>query len=164
MREERDVKEGEEDFEVSTPEASLSTVNDVIFGIQVFIIIIALISVFVGAVGIVNTMTTSVMERKREIGIMKAIGARNEQIFLQFFIEAGLLGLIGGILGAIVGTLISILGILGINSFIGSELKPSIDFLLILFTLTFSFLIGAVSGIVPAMNAAKQNPVDALRG
>jgi putative ABC transport system permease protein len=109
-------------------------------------------------------MTTSVLERKKEIGIMKSIGARNEHIFMQFFIEAGLLGLIGGLVGAVFGTLIGIVGTLGINNFIGGELKPTVDFMLIFFSLLGSFLIGALSGIVPAMKASKQSPVDALRG
>jgi len=164
LRKTRDVKIGEEDFEVSTPEASLATVNGILSGVQIFIALIAGISIFIGAIGIVNTMTTSVLERKKEIGIMKAIGARNSQIFFQFFVESGLLGLIGGIIGVIFGTLISLLGINALNNFLGAELKPVIDYLLIFYALFGSFLIGAIAGIIPAMNAAKQNPVEALRG
>src|SRR3989344_5567275 len=107
LRKIRNVKIGQEDFEVSTPEQALSTVNQILTGVQIFIVLIALISILVGAVGIVNTMTTSVLERKKEIGTMKAIGARNSDIFYQFFIEAGLLGLIGGLLGVAIGSLIS---------------------------------------------------------
>ena len=164
LRKQRDVKEGEEDFEVSTPEAMMETVNSILGGVQAFIIIIASISILVGAIGIVNTMTTSVLERKKEIGIMKAIGATNFQVFLQFFFESGMLGLMGGIIGAILGTLISIGGVAGINNFIGSELSPVIDFWLIGGALVGSFSIGALAGIIPAMNASKQNPVEALRG
>jgi len=164
LRKTRDVKIGEEDFEVSTPEATLSTINNILSGVQIFIALIAGISIFIGALGIVNTMTTSVLERKKEIGIMKAIGARNSQIFFQFFVESGLLGLIGGIIGVILGVLIGILGISALNNFLGTELDPVIDFLLIFYALLGSFLIGAIAGIVPAMNAAKQNPVEALRG
>lgn len=163
LRKVRDVKEGEEDFIVSTPEASMSQVNGILSGVKAFIVIVALISIFIGALGIVNTMTTSVMERKKEIGIMKSIGAKNGHIFLQFFIEAGLLGLIGGLIGAIVGTFIGFVGTLGINSFVGADLKPKVDFLLISLSLLGSFLIGAASGIIPAMKASKQSPVDALR-
>jgi putative ABC transport system permease protein len=163
LRRSRNVKVGEENFEVSTPEAALGTVNSILGGIQAFIVIIALISVFVGAIGIVNTMTTSVMERRKEIGIMKSIGATNGNVFMQFFIEAGLLGLIGGISGAIFGTAISVAGAIGIANFIGSEPIWEINYLFIAFVLFCSFLIGAASGIAPAMNAAKQNPVEALR-
>ena len=164
LRQRRDVKIGEEDFEVQTPQAMLGTVNSILTGVQIFIVIIASISILVGAVGIVNTMTTSVLERKREIGIMKAIGAKNSQVFLQFLIEAGLLGLIGGIAGAIFGTLIGYLGTIGISSFVGGSLSPNIDFMLIGLTLIGSFVVGAISGIMPARSAANQNPVEALRG
>jgi len=163
LRKRRDVKEGKEDFEVSTPESSLETVNSILSGVQAFIVIIAFISILVGALGIVNTMTTSVMERKKEIGIMKSIGARNEQIFFQFFVESGLLGLVGGLVGVLFGEMIGFLGVMGINSFIGSDMSPNINFVLILGALFGSFLIGAVAGIVPALRAANQNPVEALR-
>ncbi len=163
MRQRRHVKVGEEDFDVSTPEATLSSVNSIISGIQIFIIIIASISIAVGAIGITNTMTTSVLERKREIGIMKAIGARNEQIFYQFFIEAGLLGLIGGLIGAALGVGIGYIGTSALNAFLSSTTKPSISVWLIVFTMAGSFLIGSVSGLVPALKAAKENPVEDIR-
>lgn len=163
MRERRDVKKGEEDFEVSTPEAMLATVNQILTGVQMFIVLIATIAIIIGTIGIINTMMTSVMERRKEIGIMKAIGARNSDIFLQFFIEAGMLGLIGGLVGVIAGVGIGYLGTLGINYFIGSETAPSINFILIFTTLIGSFIIGAIAGITPAMKAARQNPVEVLR-
>lgn len=164
LRKRRDVDVGKEDFEVSTPDAMLDSVNSVLGGVQAFIIVIASISIFVGAVGIVNTMTTSVMERRKEIGIMKAIGAKNSQIFMQFLIESGLLGLAGGMFGCLVGMAVGAVGILAINNLIGGEIRPGIDFVLIGGSLVGSFLIGAIAGIVPAMNAAKQNPVEVLRG
>jgi len=164
LRERRGVKKGEEDFEVSTPDAILEQVNSVLNSVQIFIVIIASISIIVGAVGIINTMTTSVLERKKEIGIMKAIGAKNEHIFFQFFIESGLLGFIGGLIGIIFGLLIGYFGTLGINNFVGSTARPSLDLFLILFVLVGSFLIGAIAGIIPAMRAANQNPVEALKG
>jgi putative ABC transport system permease protein len=164
MRQRRDVEIGEEDFSVTTPEAALEMVNSVLGAIQVFIVIIAMLSIFVGSIGIVNTMTTSVLERRKEIGIMKSIGATNFQIFLQFFIESGFLGLIGGILGALAGTLIGYIGTLLINNWIGSSARFQLNFPLIFLTLFGSFLIGAVAGIIPAIQASKQNPVEALRG
>jgi putative ABC transport system permease protein len=163
MRELRKVKIGKEDFEVSTPEAALGTVNSILGGVQAFIIIIAFISIFVGAIGIVNTMTTSVLERKNEIGIMKSIGAKNSHIFMQFFIESGLLGFVGGLIGVIFGLGIGFLGIYGINSFIGSEIILKLDYFLIVASLLGSFFVGAISGVIPAWNASKLNPVDALR-
>jgi len=164
LRQRRDVDEGEENFEVSTPEAALASVNSILDGVQIFIVIIASISIFIGAIGIINTMITSVMERKKEIGITKSVGARNEHVFLQFFIESSLLGLIGGAVGILFGTLIGFAGIYGINLWLGTELGLNIDFILIFGSLFGSFLIGGIAGIVPAMQAAKQNPVEALRG
>ena len=163
MRQRRNVKKGEEDFEVSTPEATLKTINQILTGIQMFIALIASISILIGAIGIINTMMTSVMERKKEIGIMKAIGAKNEDIFVQFFIEAGMLGLIGGLIGIIIGTTIGFIGTLEINKYIGASSQPNLNFILIFASLAGSFLIGAIAGISPAIKAAKQNPVEAIR-
>ena len=164
VRRRRDVDVGKEDFSVSTPDALLDSVNSVLGGVEAFIIIIASISIVVGAVGIVNTMTTSVLERRKEIGIMKAIGARNSQIFLQFLIESGLLGFVGGLVGVLAGLGVAYVAIGGINSFLGSEIGMELDYVLIFGALVGSFVIGALAGIVPALNAAKQNPVEALRG
>jgi len=164
LRRNRDVDIGEEDFEVQTPDAALGTVNSVLSGVQIFVVMIAAISILVGALGIVNTMTTAVLERKKQIGTMKAIGARNSDIFLLFFIESGIMGLVGGVIGAIAGTAISYAGTLAINNFIGSEMSPQINYILIIFTLIGTFIIGSAAGIIPAMSAAKEKPVDALRG
>ncbi len=163
MRKRRDVKVGEEDFDIQTPQSILEKINSILGGIQIFIIIIASISIIVGVVGIINTMTTSVLERTKEIGIMKAIGAKNSDIFLQFLVESGMLGLIGGVIGVIIGIIAGYAGVFGINNFVGSSAKINISVPLILLSLAGSFIIGAVSGIAPAMNAAKQNPVEALR-
>lgn len=164
LRQRRDVDKGEEDFSVETPEAALETVNQVLGGVQAFVVLIAAISIIVGAIGIINTMTTSVIERKKEIGIMKAVGAKNSDIFMQFFVEAGLLGLIGGLVGVIIGINIGIVGVMAINNFIGASTAPQINLWLIFGALVGSFLIGSISGIIPAMKAAKQHPVQALRG
>lgn len=163
MRDRRDVKKGEEDFDVSTPESTLEQVNSVLNAISIFIIIIASISIVIGAIGIINTMATSVVERKREIGIMKSIGARNSHIASMFFVESGFLGLIGGIFGIIFGLLIGYVGVIAINNFVGATTSPEINFLFIFSALLGSFLMGAVAGIIPAISAARQNPVEALR-
>ncbi|MFH1802127.1 MAG: ABC transporter permease [archaeon] len=164
MRKRRDVKEGEENFEVSTPEASLAQVNSILNGVQVFISMIAVISILVGTIGIVNTMSTSVYERRKDIGIMKAIGAKNENIFILFLIESGLLGLAGGILGVAIGISAGYFGTIAISNFIGSDLVPQIDTFWVIAPIIGSFILGAVAGIIPAMRAANQNPVEALRG
>lgn len=163
LRDRRDVKEGEENFEVTTPEGSLSQVNQIISGIQIFIIIIASISILVGIIGISNTMTTSVFERRGEIGIMKAIGARNSNIFYQFLVESGMLGVFGGVIGVIIGVVIGLIGTNIINGFIGATTEPQINLALIFFSILGSFIVGAVSGVTPSLKAAKLDPVDAIR-
>ncbi len=159
----RSVTKNTENFEISTPQASLAQVNQVLGGVQIFIVIVASISIFIGAIGIVNTMTTSVLERRKDIGIMKSIGATNAQIFTQFFIESSLLGLVGGLVGSIAGELLGVVGTLSINSLINGHLPITVNFGLIISALFGSFLIGGIAGIIPAMRAATQKPVEALR-
>jgi len=163
LRRTRNVKVGEEDFEVSTPEASLASINEIITGVQIFITLVAGISILVGIMGIVNTMTTSVLERRRDIGIMKAVGAKNSQVFLQFFVESGILGLVGGIIGVFFGILIGWGGIVALGNFLSTRLTLEIDWFVIGGVFVGSFLIGGLAGISPAMQAANQNPVEALR-
>ncbi|PLW80893.1 hypothetical protein C0585_00280 [Candidatus Woesearchaeota archaeon] len=164
LRKRRDVKVGEEDFNVQTPESILDTVNTVLSGVQIFVGMIAAISIIVGALGIVNTMLTSVLERKNQIGVMKAIGAKNSDIFFIFFFESGLMGLIGGVVGVAFGSLISYFGTKGIHDFVGTDIGVSLNLFLIFGALLGSFMVGSIAGIIPAMRAAKENPVEAIRG
>jgi putative ABC transport system permease protein len=164
MRKERDVKKGDEDFTVQTPQATLAQVNSTLFAVQLFVYIIAAISILVGGIGIMNTMFTSVLERTKEIGIMKSIGAKNSAIITLFFIESGLIGSIGGIIGAAMGISIAMgLGFVG-RLVLGSELiRAEISFGLVFGSILGSFLLGTIFGVIPAIRASKLNPVDALR-
>ena len=164
LRKIRNVKEGEEDFSIETPASIIESVNSVILGIQIFVYIIAAISILVGGIGIMNTMYTAVVERTKEIGIMKSIGAKNSTIFSLFFIESGFLGAVGGIIGAILGwglaTGLSFVGRLVLGSdLISASISPTLIFSSIL----FSFILGSFFGTLPAIQASKLNPVDALR-
>ena len=164
IRKVRDVKEGEEDFSVQSPASVLESVNSTLLAIQIFVYIIAGISLLVGGIGIMNTMYTAVVERTKEIGIMKSIGAKNFIIFILFFIESGLLGTVGGIIGAIIGFItaygLAFVGraVLG-SGLIGAHISPQ----LIIGALLFSFIIGSFFGTLPAVRASKLNPVEALR-
>src|SRR3989338_1609372 len=99
MRKDRDLEIGKEDFEIQTPQQILETLGTILTIVQIVLIGIAAISLIVGGIGIANTMYTSVIERTKEIGIMKSIGAENKDIILIFLAEAGLLGLAGGVIG-----------------------------------------------------------------
>jgi len=164
MRKERGVKEGEEDFSVESPQNIIETLNSTLFAVQLFVYIIAGISILVGGIGIMNTMFTSVLERTKEIGIMKAIGARNSVIFTLFFIESGFLGMVGGIIGIILG-LTAAYGLAFIGGLVlGSELiQAHVSIWLIIGSLLFSFLVGTAAGVLPAVQASKMRPVDAIR-
>ena len=164
LRRDRNEKLGEETFTVETPLQSLSAVNNILNIINAIVIGIALISLFVGGVGIANTMYTSVVERTREIGIMKAVGAQNKDVMWIFLIESGLLGLVGGIVGALMGLGGAILVSNMANSALGNDLFiVSVDYILLFGAVGFSFFVGIISGVLPAMQASKLNVVDALR-
>jgi len=165
LEESRKRRRGEDlpSYTVLSSEKMTDIVGSIMGLIQVVTLGFASIAIIVGGIGIMNTMYTSVHERIREIGIMKAVGAKNKIIITIFLIESGIFGLVGGIGGIVLG-----LGLAKIveiycqiqNLFL---LKASITPQLILFGLAFSFLIGCIAGYLPARSASKLNPVDALR-
>ncbi len=164
LRRDRGVDEGEEDFTIETPEQVGKAFGSIILVIQIVVIGIAGISLIVGGIGIMNTMFTAVLERRREIGIMKAIGATNYDIIKLFMIEAGLLGMAGGAVGIIIGVGMSKFVEAAGKSALGTELlQAHFSWYLIGGALMFSFIAGVVSGALPALQAAKMHPVDALR-
>ena len=107
-------------------------------------------------------MVTAVLERTREIGVMKAIGATNKTILSLFLIEAAMIGGVGGIIGAMLGMALS-QGIAGIGQSTGINLRAPVSLELFLGALAFSMLVGMVSGLYPAKRAADLDPVEALR-
>ena len=163
LRKDRDEKLGEEDFSVQTPIQALQAVSTVLNIINLIITVIAAISLLVGGIGIANTMYTSVLERTKEIGVMKSIGARNKDILLIFLIESAFLGLVGGIVGALMGLALAFIAATGASSALGIDFKVVLSIPLLLSAISFSLLIGVLSGILPAFQASKLNPVEALR-
>ncbi|MBI5388819.1 ABC transporter permease [Candidatus Woesearchaeota archaeon] len=164
MRKERNVKEGEEDFRVELAAETLKTLDSTLFAVQLFVYIIAAISLLVGGIGITNTMFTSVLERTKEIGILKAIGARNGDIFTLFFIESGMLGLVGGIIGVTLGmTLAKGFAFVGAQQLSTDLIQANISIVLVFGSLAFSFIIGCVAGLIPALRASRLPPVECLR-
>ena len=163
FRKYRGLKKGEEDFTVQTFEDMMETFSTVINILNGVLVLIALISVFVAAVNIMNTMYTSILERTQEIGVMKSIGAKNKFILAIFMTESGILGLIGGILGVLLGWGISTLG--GVIAAMSglSMLRPAFPLWLVLGSLGFALMIGTLSGLLPSIQASKLKPVDALR-
>jgi putative ABC transport system permease protein len=163
LRKNRNQKIGEEDFYVQSFDdmiKSYSSALDIVIG---FIILIALISVFVSAVNTANTMITSVLERVKEIGVIKSIGGKNSEIFKIFLFESSFLGFVAGVLGVILGFVASFLGGQILKSLGYGFLQPYFSPWLFVGCIAFATLTGAISGVIPAIKASKINPVDALR-
>jgi len=163
LRKSKSLEEGKEDFFVQSFDDLLGAYSDVLNIIIGFIILIALISVLVSAINTANTMVTSVIERIREIGVMKSIGARNSEIFKIFLFESSFLGFVAGIVGVSFGwvvtsTLESFLKVLG-----WGFLTPHYSWHLFTGCILFATITGAISGAFPALQASKTNVVDALR-
>jgi len=163
LRKHKGQEKGKEDFFVQTFEDALQTFNNVINVLNGILVLIALISIIVAAVNTTNTMYTAVLERTKEIGIMKAVGARNSSILFIYVVESGFVGAIGGIVGVMLGYLISSTGgFIAANAGF-SFLKPAFPIWLTVGSILFAFTVGALAGILPAMRASKLRPVDALR-
>ncbi len=163
LRNDRNVDRGEEDFTVETPQELFQQFNTIILIVQAVLVGIAAISLLVGGVGITNTMFTSVVERTSEIGIMKAVGARNSDILQIFLIESAALGLVGGIIGVTLGVALSKAVEILVNAAGFALLTTSYSPALIIGSLVFSTVIGVIAGVVPAIRASRMQPVEALR-
>jgi putative ABC transport system permease protein len=128
--------------------------NAIIFGV-------ALISLLVGGLSVMNTMTMSISERIREIGIRKAIGASKGKIIKQFLIESAIMSMFGGITGLFLGWVF-----VTVANSIGNQSGTTLFLLtprLAIGSIIFAFILGIVSGLIPAWRAARMNPVEALR-
>jgi len=146
----------EKDFSVITSDFVQKTVGSILDTLSKLLFAITAVATVVGGIGITNTMFMSVLERVREIGILKSIGASNRDIQMIFLTESAIIGFVGGLVGFIIAV-----GIL----FIGHEfgLPYLIRIRWVIFVFVFSALVGVVAGYIPARQASRMNPVDALR-
>jgi putative ABC transport system permease protein len=145
------------DFSVADQTQLLSTATSVFSLLTVLLAGVASISLIVGGIGIMNIMLVSVRERTREIGIRKAIGAKNRDILLQFLVEALVLSILGGLIGVVIGVVAS--AVIGALAGWGFTFNP---ITLVVATL-FSLVVGVVFGVWPARQAARLDPITALR-
>jgi putative ABC transport system permease protein len=144
-----------DDFTVMEPTELMETISSIFIIINTILVAIAAISLIVGGIGIMNIMYVSVVERIKEIGIRRAVGATKSDILSQFLAEAVVLSLLGGFLGLLIS--------FAVVFFIQRYFPAYIDFLSILVALGVSSVIGIVFGVLPAKKAADLTPVEAIR-
>jgi putative ABC transport system permease protein len=164
----RKVNETTQNFTITSAKAIQEQVSSVADTMTLFLGGIAAISLIVGAIGVANSMFTSVLEKTREIGVLKALGSTNFEILRLFIIESGLFGLVGGIIGVILGTIVSALisgvGIgIGLPGLGGGNTQTLVTPQLVILAIALSTIIGIISGVLPARAAAQLKPVEALR-
>lgn len=144
-----------DDFSVETADSITETISNVTNALSMALGGIAAISLLVGGIGVANIMLVSVTERTKEIGLRKALGARRQDILLQFLLESVTISVFGGITGIILGFIVSII--------IAMLLVSTVTLWSVFLAFGFSVLVGVIFGMAPAIRASKLNPIDALR-
>jgi len=142
---------------VETMEQHAQTANNILSGVSIIGTLAASVSLFVAGIGILNIMSTAVLERTREIGVRKALGGSEREILLQFLFEAVFISLFGGIAGLLLGGIASVSIALIVN------IPLELSMLLNGFSLLAAVGVGLASGLYPAYRAARLKPVEALR-
>jgi len=160
----RHVTNRTKDYSITSAVAMQETISSTMETMTNFLAAIAAVSLLVGAIGIANTMFTTVLERTKQIGIMKAIGAKNRDIMTIFLMNSALVGFVGGAIGVAIGSVASTVIVLPMMagrmmSGGGNVVSPQ----LMLFGLSIAVGIGILAGLIPAYRASKLKPVDALR-
>jgi len=161
-------------IQVITPKSVLDAISSIIRTIELFVSTITAISLIVAGVGIMNTMLTSLMERVREIGILKALGMQKRTVLGVFLNEALMIGALGSVFGILTGSALALsidqLGLLEnfttgtYNTILGEiSIRPVFDISLFINSLIFGIMISVIFGLYPAWRAARMDPVDALR-
>ena len=135
---------------------------------DMFLAIFGSLALVVASLGIVNTLVMAILERRREIGILKALGAADRDVKMLFFVEAGVMGLVGGVFGVLIGWLIGRAINFGTNIYLARQSLPAISvtavpWWMVGLAIAFSILVSLAAGMYPASRAAKLDPVQALR-
>ena len=157
LRRRHRIEYDDDDFTVTSQKDILGVLNQVTNILTIFLAAIAAISLLVGGIGIMNIMLVSVTERTREIGIRKAVGAKRQDILVQFLIEAMVLSIIGGVIGVGFGALVSAL----VTATGALDTRVSLQ--AVALSVSFSLAVGLFFGLYPATRAASLNPIQALR-
>lgn len=163
LRERHDIANAEyDDFSVRSTAQGLEALTSITNALKIFLTAMAAISLLVGGIGIMNIMLAAVQERTKEIGLRKALGAKNWQITLQFLAETVFITVVGGVVGIMFGIAVSWL-VAAIARYLGYEWDFVISWFSIVLGVGVSATIGCVFGILPARRAARLDPIEALR-
>jgi putative ABC transport system permease protein len=155
-----DIEDASDKFDALTSQELARQAGAIVDQVRIFTFGIGAIAAFVGGLGVMNTMIMSVMERRREIGVMKAIGATNRVVLQQIITESAMISFIGGVGGILLG----LLGALLLSNVIGGgQITATVTPSLALTGLGFALLLGIIGGLYPARKAAMVDPVQALR-
>ncbi len=152
-----------DDFYIMTQQGVINQVSTILTALTAFLTAVVAISLIVGGIGVMNVMLVSVTERTREIGLRKALGARNKDILLQFLMEAILLSLGGGIIGVTLGTTLGFLTAIGLSRGLGLAWEFTFPLGAMLVGLSVSMVVGIIFGLYPAWKASRKSPIEALR-
>ncbi|MDD3170285.1 MAG: ABC transporter permease [Candidatus Paceibacterota bacterium] len=152
----------DDDFTVRSVQEALDALGTITTAIRFFLVAVSAISLIVGGFGIMNIMLATVEERVNEIGLRKAVGAKNFHITLQFLVETAAITFISGIIGIVLGVLISAM-VASVAGFMGYKWDLIISFPSIIVASFVSIAVGLVFGLVPARKASRLNPIEALR-
>jgi len=156
-------QKGIEDFVVLTSETAGRLIGDILSLMQIVISGIAAVALVVGGIGIMNTMYTSVLERTRDVGVLKALGATSKRILTMFLFESAAMGAIGGSLGLIIGGGLAKLVEYGVHKAGYALLQVEIQPMIVVGVFVFTSFVGMIFGIWPAWRAARLKPTEALR-
>ncbi|RLI98361.1 MAG: hypothetical protein DRO99_00900 [Candidatus Aenigmatarchaeota archaeon] len=155
-----EVEDTDDSLMAITSKDMTRQISGILDQINLFTFGIGLIAAFVGGLGVLNTMIMAVMERKKEIGVMKAIGGTRKFVLMQIVTESSMLSLLGGVIGLILGSIASV----GLGMVTGGLISGLVTPQLAIGSLAFAFILGFLGGLYPAWKAARVDPVEALRG
>jgi len=152
----------DDDFSVRDQVSALKMIDDITNALRYFLLSVGVISLIVGGVGIMNVMLIAVSQRIREVGLRKAVGAKNSDILIQFLIESATISFLGGAVGIIVGIVVVFLTYIAMR-FLGYDWQFLISFDSVGVAVFVSVLIGLIFGLYPARKASRISPMEALR-
>lgn len=164
MRELHNITDvSKDDFYIETQQGIIDQVGTILTALTAFLSAVSAIALVVGGIGVMNVMLVSVTERTKEIGLRKALGAKNRDILAQFLFEAVLLTMWGGVIGMTLGALFGYLASIALSHGLGVVWEFAFPWQAMLVGLSVSAVVGLVFGIYPARQASKKSPIEALR-